>query len=540
MDTSTAPFHRPTLLVKELAVEAGPLRLESHGPISLRGGRVYLMLGESGSGKSSLARALMGLTDAVEPPLKWSGSALIEESDAPAKHLSVFEASHYNADARPLIAYMPQAGSLGLIDRLSPTDNARLFSHLSGADAQPRIEALAARLRVWPLPKSVARASGGEQMRLSAVRALLDRGRASEQPLVLVADEPTVGLDSSAAKQLCAALIELARERRMVVIVVTHEPKHIIGDSVLPPAPDGSRVHIVECEFVQNGQLEPTGIAGHFRGRTADKVETLGERLKNGATSGIEALGALVLSPIAFLWGLVVIARRTLPATAAFAARTAFNPGTWLFAVAACVLISVTVGIFLFHLLPRRELVEPLLLPDVLMGFGILLQLMLLPMFSAVFATAKSGAAQAAQLSSSVRSGLLDSLSLARIETESFALVPAVVGQVVSLLICTALASVLGMLAGALVFMTGSATMSLPEALETMWAGASRYDSWFGWLVAKTLVSGFAGGAIAAYFGVQPIRDESDVARAVHRTLLWGMFTVFAIQCAFVIAQFQD
>ncbi len=539
MDTSTAPFHRPTLAVSELTVEVGSLRIQSSGPVKLRGGRVYLMLGESGSGKSSIARALMGLTDAVEPPMEWSGEAAIEETDAPAKNLTVFAGSQYNSDARSLIAYMPQAGSLGLIDRLSPTDNARLFSHLSGRDAQPRIEALAARLRVWPLPKSTARASGGEQMRLSAVRAMLDRGRVSEQPLVLVADEPTVGLDSEAARQLTGAMLELAHERRMVVIIVTHEPKHIVGDSELPPAPDGSRVHLVECEF-SKGQLAPTGVVGHFRSTKIEATKSLGERAKAGAKFALESLGAIVLSPVAFVWGSAVIARRTLPATAAFALRTAFNPGTWLFAVAACVLISVTVGIFLFHLLPRRELVEPLLLPDVLMGFGILLQLMLLPMFAAVFATAKSGAAQTAQLSSSVRSGLLDSLALARIETESFALVPAVIGQVVSLLICTALASVLGMLAGALVFMTGSATMSLPEALETMWTGASRYDSWFGWLMAKTLVSGFSGGAIAAYFGVQPTRDESDVARAVHRTLLWGMFTVFAIQCLFVILQFQD
>lgn len=232
--------------------------------------------------------------------------------------------------------------------------------------------------------------------------------------------------------------------------------------------------------------------------------------------------------------------RRIIPAAVRFSAATALNPGTWLFAISACVLIAVTVGVFLFHLLPRRDLVEPLLLPDVLMGFGILLQLMLLPMFAAIFATAKNGAAQTAQLSSSVRSGLLDTLALARISGESYALVPAVVGQVLSLAIATVFASAFGMFAGALVFMTGSSTMSLTEALDVMFAGATRYDNWLAWLIAKTVCSGAAGGTVAALFGLMPTRSEADVGRAVHRTLLWGMFSVFAVQCGFVIAQFWE
>jgi putative ABC transport system ATP-binding protein len=60
--------------------------------------------------------------------------------------------------------------------------------------------------------------SGGEQQRIAIARALL------YEPPVLLSDEPTGALDSSTSERLWALLAELAREREMVVLMVTHEP----------------------------------------------------------------------------------------------------------------------------------------------------------------------------------------------------------------------------------------------------------------------------------------------------------------------------
>jgi putative ABC transport system ATP-binding protein len=60
--------------------------------------------------------------------------------------------------------------------------------------------------------------SGGEQQRIAIARALL------YEPPVLLADEPTGALDSTTSERLWSLLADLARERDMIVLMVTHEP----------------------------------------------------------------------------------------------------------------------------------------------------------------------------------------------------------------------------------------------------------------------------------------------------------------------------
>jgi len=58
--------------------------------------------------------------------------------------------------------------------------------------------------------------SGGERQRVAVVRALIN------QPQLLLADEPTGSLDQTSAQQLAQLLLELNREERVALIVVTH------------------------------------------------------------------------------------------------------------------------------------------------------------------------------------------------------------------------------------------------------------------------------------------------------------------------------
>ena len=63
-------------------------------------------------------------------------------------------------------------------------------------------------------------------------------------------------------------------------------------------------------------------------------------------------------------------------------------------------------------------------------------------------------------------------------------------------------------------------------------------QGWQQYLVIKVLLSGFLGGAVAAMFGLAPATSEDDVARAVHRTLLWSVLCVIGCQCTLIIAEF--
>ena len=61
--------------------------------------------------------------------------------------------------------------------------------------------------------------SGGERQRTAVVRALIN------QPLLLLADEPTGSLDHASAESLSDLLASLNREENLTLVVVTHSPE---------------------------------------------------------------------------------------------------------------------------------------------------------------------------------------------------------------------------------------------------------------------------------------------------------------------------
>ncbi|MBX3474777.1 MAG: ABC transporter permease [Planctomycetes bacterium] len=505
--------------------------------MALRAGRLYVLWGPSGSGKSSFVRALLGLGELAHPRVTCEGEVTLKDGTG-VEH-ALWQGDTYNPSAREHIAFLPQAEKLGFLDGLDTLENLRLFSRLGRSDAEVHAQRLSARFHMMGLPRVIARASGGERMRLSAVRALMPRDASGSVPALVIADEPTSGLDATAARSLARELIDLAAKGDSVVMVITHDPQVFTGQE--PPEADRAAhskvVRVLECTPDGQGRAPMVAEPGRLKIEAGPPRNQFLVRSQSWAEGALGLLGGAVLAPLAFLWGLARMRRPWLAAR-----RVAFDsldPATQAFAWLGSLLVGGMVAYFIFEQLPRKELIEPLVLEEILALSGHTLVRVVLPLVAAGLVAGKLGAAQAARLSAGVRGGMNEALALARWPAESYGLVPAVIAQTLAIAMATGLALATGVTLAALVYVATHEGASLGLALDLMTDSLRHAPDWKSFLVAKVLLSGFLGGTMAALFGLSPAVSENDVALAVRRTLLWGVLCVIAAQCALVVWEFS-
>jgi putative ABC transport system ATP-binding protein len=179
--------------------------------------RLTAIMGPSGSGKSTLLSCAAGLDRAT------SGRVLIEGDDV----TDLDEESRAEL-RRSRIGFVFQ--SYHLMPYLTVAQNVALPVRLGGHRPDPgRLAALLERVglgdRAASLPSEL---SGGQQQRVAIARALLG------QPAVVLADEPTGALDSSAAAAILHLLRACVDDLGATVVMVTHDPVAAsIADSVV-------------------------------------------------------------------------------------------------------------------------------------------------------------------------------------------------------------------------------------------------------------------------------------------------------------------
>ena len=163
--------------------------------IALEAGKLYAVLGPSGSGKKTLLSLLGGLDTPTQ------GEVLFDGENITAKGLEYHRRNH--------ISLIFQ--SYNLIDYMTPIENVQLTAKQDAASVLERLG-----LKKDEISRNVLRLSGGQQQRAAIARAL-----ASDAPVIL-ADEPTGNLDEAAAREITAVLRESAHTFGKCVVVVTH------------------------------------------------------------------------------------------------------------------------------------------------------------------------------------------------------------------------------------------------------------------------------------------------------------------------------
>ncbi len=169
-------------------------------------GELVAVLGRSGSGKSTLLHLLGGLDRPDGGTIELAGEALVGSSQRALARIRLRR-----------IGFVFQ--SFQLIDELTGAENVLVPTRLPGAPrgGSGRAWRLIDELGVTPVADQLPHElSGGEQQRFAVARALVN------EPVLVLADEPTGNLDSSTAGDLLVLLRQLTVQGRAVVMV-THE-----------------------------------------------------------------------------------------------------------------------------------------------------------------------------------------------------------------------------------------------------------------------------------------------------------------------------
>ncbi|MFF0307189.1 ABC transporter ATP-binding protein [Streptosporangium sp. NPDC004379] len=219
----TAPGDEPLLAVDDLHVEFatrhGVVKAVNGVSYSLSPGETLAVLGESGSGKSVTAQAVMGILDM--PPariprgeIRFRGTDLLRLPEDQRAQVRGQRISMIFQDAlsalNPVFTVGWQISEMFRVHRgMSRRDATK-----KAIELMDRVRIPAARQRVNDYPHQF---SGGMRQRIMiAMSIALD-------PEVLIADEPTTALDVTVQAQIMELLAELQRESNMGLILITHD-----------------------------------------------------------------------------------------------------------------------------------------------------------------------------------------------------------------------------------------------------------------------------------------------------------------------------
>ena len=178
--------------------------------LDVKEGEFISIMGPSGSGKSTLLN-IMGLLDvSTRGTLTLGGKRVTSFGDRDLARLRneklgfVFQTFH-------------------LINDLSVVDNVEiplLYRKMSGSDrrkaALQALDRVGLASRVHHFPSQL---SGGQQQRVAIARAIVGK------PTLLLADEPTGNLDSQMGDEILNILLELNKQEKTTIAMVTHDPR---------------------------------------------------------------------------------------------------------------------------------------------------------------------------------------------------------------------------------------------------------------------------------------------------------------------------
>ncbi len=195
-------------VTKSFPAGDSPVSVLRNASLTLEKGSSTSIVGPSGSGKSTVLNLIGTLEPADSGEILFEGTDLTRLKPTELARFRnrslgfVFQSHHLLPQCTVMENVLIPA--LAFQDQVSEETVQRARQLLDRVGLGSRLEHLPGRL------------SGGERQRVAVVRALINR------PSLLLADEPTGALDRASAEEIGNLLVEMNREQKVTLLVVTH------------------------------------------------------------------------------------------------------------------------------------------------------------------------------------------------------------------------------------------------------------------------------------------------------------------------------
>lgn len=192
---------------KGLFVQKKNLRAVQGVNLKVKRGEVLAVVGESGCGKTTLAKMLLGLLPPTSGEIRFEGTPLddVDRQDIARRVQPVFQDPYSSLNPRKTLASIISL-PLNVHEIGTPEERRRRVEEIMELVGLPR------RL-LYSYPSQL---SGGQRQRVAIARAL------AMKPEVLICDEPTSALDVSVQAQILNLLHDLRKELNLTYVFISH------------------------------------------------------------------------------------------------------------------------------------------------------------------------------------------------------------------------------------------------------------------------------------------------------------------------------
>ena len=526
--TEDAGRQRP-LRLDGVSIRAGHRQLLRDASVTIPGGKITVIVGGSGAGKSVLLRVLACLLPQGGNTIKWTGTINLGESDAAG-----------TASTRKRVGIVFQ--QFALFDELSPVANVQFAIDHRSDSKTPPIQTARQWLEELGVPERtpVAGLSGGQKQRLAIARTL------AADPDIVLYDEPTSGLDAASGRTVAQLIRATQTAHQRTSIVVTHDYETLIpiADEVLLLDAVQKQMRVVPpSEWSQiPDRMQPVSVAAEAATgeATADWRSILARKTDEFLVSTGRVLWASVRLPVDLLpvfprprWGLRFLLHFL---------RLVGGPSAWVYLILAGLIVGFTATYFTFRFLPFRVYTQPLLIDELLSSIGFALYRILVPVLATVLIAARCGAAVAADVGVKQYGGQVDAMATLGVRPKVYLLVPIVMAFVIATPLLEWLAFTAARSISLVTFV-----VTHPSVDPFFWdqhfyrtlspSGSIPFEGW-AWVLLKNILCGVGTATIGYYQGIAPKNSASDVSHSITSTVLWTTLFVLVVHFGVALIEF--